>query len=174
MSIVWRASPEGLEPGFLDDVSRFLADSPHTWYVLEALRAPSRSAALYEAYRAGQGPKAAPAGKSAHNWGLAIDVVPDIDAQPGLQPSWSIRRPEWRWLKRASIPHPRLTVGWRFGDWPHIQRYRWQRHRFWNGLPEGLERFVVENKGAWKAYRQWQVDHQQRRDDHAQGNPDVG
>ena len=155
MSLVWRAAPEGLQPEFREDLERFLAGSPYNWYVLEAYRTPARSAALYAAYKAGNGPKAAPAGKSAHNWGLAVDVVPDIMAKPGLQPSWDIKRKEWQWLKLASIPHPRLTVGWRFGDWPHIQRFRWKRHRFWNGLPPGLEHFVATNHGAATAYGQW-------------------
>lgn len=129
--IIWRAKSDFLNPGFLTDVTAFLESSPYTWYVLEAFRTFERSDQLYADYKAGLGPKAAPAGKSAHNYGLAIDVVPDIHGRTGLQPSWDIRRKEWQWLKLHSIPHPRLTVGWRFGDWPHIRRYRWKRHKYW-------------------------------------------
>ncbi len=142
MPVVWERVIESiplLEPVFFDNVDTFLEDSPHTWYVLEAFRPLERSAELYAAYKAWKdrtgprAPRAAPPGKSAHNFGLAVDVTPDINIfKKGLQPSWDIRRKEWRWLKYASIPHPRLTVGWRFGDWPHIQRFRWKRHRHWS------------------------------------------
>lgn len=139
MPVVWERVQEDiqlLEPGFYADVHRFLDESPYTWYVLEAYRSRARSAELYRAYKFEGGPRAAPPGQSAHNWGLAIDVVPDTDAgRQGLQPSWKITRPEWQWLKIASIPHPRLTVGWRFGDWPHIQRYRWKRYKHWSDNP---------------------------------------
>lgn len=125
--IVWRCSPDGLRPGFRADVDAFLRTSPFTWYVTSAFRSMEEQRALWMKHLQG-GPKAAPPGKSAHNYGLAVDVVLDADpATPGLQPSWDIKLAGWGWLKAASIKHPRLQNGWSFGDWPHIQRYKWQQ-----------------------------------------------
>jgi hypothetical protein len=78
-----------------------------------------------------KGPRAAPAGKSAHNYGLAIDVALDGAPQPGLQMCWSTAHAGWRWLKAATVPHPRLKNGWSFGDWPHVEKYRWTRYKDW-------------------------------------------
>ena len=41
----------------------------------EAIRSFERSQQLYEAYRAGTGPQAAPAGASWHNYGAAVDII---------------------------------------------------------------------------------------------------
>lgn len=147
MAIFWRTIDRGLlEPQFAADVEEFLANSPYSWYVMEGFRSLERSAKLYDEYvngvwvkdsagqlvRGKRGPRAAPPGKSAHNFGLAIDVVPDQDPdKPGLQPTWDLKFRGWAWLKTASIPHPRLSNGWRFNDWPHIERYRWQRFKEW-------------------------------------------
>lgn len=130
MTVVWRCSREGLDPGFASDVDILLASSPHSWYVLEGYRSLERSKALYEAYKAGRGPIAAPPGQSAHNYGLAVDVVLDTDPRPGLQPSWVTSLAGWLWLRATVVKHPRLSTGsmWpRKKDWPHIERYRWRR-----------------------------------------------
>ena len=75
--IVWRKGVDKtlLQPQFLADVEALLGGSPHTWLVTSGHRGIAEQAELYRIYKAG-GPKAAPAGKSAHNYGLAIDVVP--------------------------------------------------------------------------------------------------
>lgn len=128
MSLIWRASKHNLKPGFLADIEKFFAKSSYTWYVLSAYRSLEEQAALYEKYKQG-GPKAARPGESAHNYGLAIDVVLDTDPdKPGLQPSWDVKLAGWGWLKSASIPHPRLQCGWSFGDWPHVQRFNWRKY----------------------------------------------
>lgn len=130
MSVVWRADPALLDPVFRDDVQAFLDRSPHAWFVLSGYRSMEEQRVLWEKYQQG-GPKAAPPGRSAHNFGLAVDVVLDVDAEkPGLQPSWDRHLPGWLWLKAASIPHPRLRGGWRFGDWPHLQSTRWTGARY--------------------------------------------
>lgn len=129
--IIWRCDPEPLHPGFREDVTTFLAASPYTWYVLSGYRSLEEQADLYARYQAG-GPTAAPPGRSAHNYGLAVDVVLDVDPNtPGLQPSWNTKLAGWVWLKAASIPHPRLKNGWSFGDWPHLEKYRWARVKDW-------------------------------------------
>lgn len=147
--VIWRASPDGLEPMFRGDVHYFLDRRPETWYVLEALRSLERSAELYRAFRAyrdflrGIGPpappapRAAPPGESPHNFGLAVDVALDVnEGLPGLQPSWDVTLPAWINLRLAIIPHPRLSSGANFRtgdkDWPHIERFRWRRYMHWN------------------------------------------
>jgi len=130
MSVVWRANKDLLDPLFADDVEEFLADSPYAWYVLSGYRSNEEQKILWEAYQKG-GPRAAPPGRSAHNHKLAVDVVLDADAaMPGLQPSWNTKLPAWLWLKAASIPHPRIRGGWRFGDWPHLQSTLWKDGRY--------------------------------------------
>lgn len=133
MPIFWgRVDKTLLEPNFLADVEPFLENSPYSWYVTEGFRSLERSAQLYAAYLKG-GPRAAPAGKSAHNFGLAIDVSLDGDpSKPGNQPTWNTKMAGWVWLKERSIPHPRLRNGWSFNDWPHIERYKWQQFKLWS------------------------------------------
>ena len=143
--IVWRVDPDELWPPFRRDAEAFLAHSPFAWFVTSGYRSLAEQARLWAQGRtpelvrsAGLDPalarpglprvtKAQP-GQSAHNYGLALDVVLDVDPDtPGLQPSWNIRLAGWAWLKAAGIPHPRLQNGWSFGDYPHLQRYRWRR-----------------------------------------------
>lgn len=124
--IIWRADPALLHPGFRTDVEQFLEASRWTWYVLSTYRSMEEQRRLWENYKYRGGPRAAPPGRSAHNFGMAVDVVLDADSvKPGLQPSWDTKLPAWLWLKMATIPHPRLRGGWRFGDWPHIERVGW-------------------------------------------------
>lgn len=59
-------------------------------------------------------------GYSAHNFGYAVDVVPE-DIEPG-QPDWNIDHPAWREIL-ASAPSCGLAEGaqWRsFPDNPHL------------------------------------------------------
>ena len=108
MTIHWRNIDKTLlQPDFLKDVEKFLEDSPFAWYVTEGYRSIERSNKLYDEYKNGiivgyrtdgtairgkKGPKAAPGGKSAHNYGLAIDVALDGDSvKPGLQMDWNVK-----------------------------------------------------------------------------------
>jgi hypothetical protein len=131
--IHWRkVDPEQLEPQFRRDVEGLLTASPFTWYVTSGHRSLAEQKKLYEIYRAG-GPLAAFPGRSAHNFGLAIDVVLDgNDDKPGLQPDWNPSEADgWMWLQRECARHPRLEHGSKFGDWPHVQRFRWAKHKAW-------------------------------------------
>ena len=123
---------ERLEPTFLADVTALLEDSPHWWVVTSGFRSLEEQRILHEKYLAG-GPRAAPPGKSAHNFGLAVDVVLDGDpGTPGLQPDWHPTPGDgWFWVRDAIAPHPRLRHGSHFNDWPHIERFRWTEHRRW-------------------------------------------
>jgi D-alanyl-D-alanine carboxypeptidase-like protein len=133
MAYVWRGTKDGLDPKFVADLEALLDKLPETWYILQGYRSIEESNALYAAYMAGKGPRAAPGGKSAHNFGLAVDVVLDADSEkPGLQPSWDNHMPAWLALKDRVEAHPRLHSGAAFNDWPHIERRDWQEHKGWN------------------------------------------
>ena len=127
MTVVWRCSPAGLRTEFWYDVDKLLESLPDTWYVVSGHRSLAEQQELYDKYLAG-GPKAAPPGRSAHNFGMAVDVVLDVDGdKPGLQPSWDTKLPAWLRLRAACFKHPRLKNGWSFGDWPHIERFNWRK-----------------------------------------------
>lgn len=131
--ITWKGGtrPECLEPQFYQDVVELLSHSPYSWYVTFGHRSLEQQAELYRIYRAG-GAKAAPPGKSPHNFGLAVDVVLDIDSdRPGLQASWNTVDAGWVWLFDALEAHPRLHSGVGFGDGGHIEKANWTAHKGW-------------------------------------------
>ena len=121
-----KVKPELLDLDFRKDVESFLGGSPYRWWVTYGYRSLDEQAALYKAYQAG-GPRAAPAGRSAHNFGLAVDVVLDQSDQKGLQAEWNVTVPGWLWLKAHSIPHPRLRTGWTYQDYGHLEAVGWER-----------------------------------------------
>lgn len=123
-----------LLPQFVQDVNDLIGPAPHAFYVTEGFRSIERSNALYASYIAGDGPRAAPGGRSAHNFGLAIDIALDSDLHtPSLQPTWDIKMEGWLWLRGAVNKHPRLRGGWWYSDWPHIEVYKWQQYKGWRG-----------------------------------------
>lgn len=130
--IVWRTvDPALLEPQFRRDIEDLLTGSAWTWYILHGYRSLEEQGKLWAAYQKG-GPKAAPAGKSPHNFGLAVDLVPDADPDtPGLQPEWNTRAEAWSWLFAALKAHPRLHSGLSFQDADHVERLGWQRFIHW-------------------------------------------
>lgn len=122
-----------LEPEFMNDVDTLLGNSKYSWFVTFGYRSLAEQDDLYKKYLAG-GPKAAPPGKSAHNFGLAVDVVLDVDPdKPGLQPSWNIKLAGWIWLFASILKHPRLKSGVTFGDGGHIEKYKWYKYKDWMG-----------------------------------------
>jgi len=143
-----KVDPTELEPAFRRDVETLLKASPVIWRVTSGYRSLATQTAwhknwlAYKAYRAGTGPKApfagkaAAAGRSAHNYGLAIDVVPDGDPNtPGLQPDWTPNPGDaWYWLRDSIAPHPGLRHGSHFGDWPHIQKVNWTLRKNWKAV----------------------------------------
>ena len=128
--IDWRrVDPSLLQPAFRIDVEKLLRYSPHSWTITYGYRSLDEQAALWEKYKAA-GPRAAPPGKSAHNFGLAVDVALDgDDALPGLQPDWNTSHAGWQWLFQAVGDHPRLHSGRSFNDACHIERLNWGRYR---------------------------------------------
>lgn len=133
MPIVWgRVDPLLLEPQFRQDLEDLLGPSQWTWFMLYGYRSLAEQNRLYNLYIKG-GPKAAPPGKSAHNFGLAVDLVPDLDPNtPGLQPNWVTSTASWLWLFAKAKLHPRLKSGVSFADADHLEKYKWQKFKEWN------------------------------------------
>lgn len=137
--IIWLCDKNMLQKEFADDVESILEPSIDTWYVTSGFRSLDEQSILYAKYLRG-GAKAAPPGKSAHNYHLACDVVPDGDiSKPGLQMMWDIIKKvvglpstnpaPWLWLRDAVKKHPRLHSGWSFQDWPHIEKVNWRDYK---------------------------------------------
>lgn len=129
MAVIWRVDKEKLRVGFRYEVNKLLEESPYTWVVLSGYRSLEEQQVLWEKYKAG-GPRAAPPGKSAHNFGLAVDVVLDGDPEKvGLQPDWNTSHPGWQWLFEAIAAHPDLYSGRSFNDASHIEKHGWDPAR---------------------------------------------
>ena len=127
--IVWRGHDVGLRVEFKDDLVVLFHSSPYTWYCTHGLRTREEQNKLYNIYITNGKPKAAPPGKSPHEYGMAVDVVLDIDPdKPGLQPSWNIKLLAWLWLFTNLKLHPRLKSGISFDDGDHIEVYKWTKY----------------------------------------------
>ncbi len=88
------------------------------YYVTSGLRWFDEQARLRVLYLAGKGGKAAPAGLSAHNYGLAFDATHDSDLDmPGLQPDWQL--PHYAALGEEA-GRAGLSWGNAFNDSPHV------------------------------------------------------
>lgn len=120
-----KVDPSLLAMGFKNDVEKFLRESPYTWGVTFGYRTLEEQDALHRKYLAG-GPRAAPKGRSAHNYGLAVDIVLDGSDKPGIQMEWNTKLAGWLWLKAASIKHPRLRTGWKYSDFGHLEAVGWE------------------------------------------------
>jgi hypothetical protein len=133
MPLRWKADVDrNLEPRFLRDIEQLLGvSSPFEWKVTFGRRSMEDQDELYQIFRAG-GPRAAPAGRSPHNYGLAIDVVLDGVAGPGESLTWDTKRAGWVWLFGALEHHPRLHSGVSFGDGGHIEKATWIDYKEWN------------------------------------------
>lgn len=133
MLVLGKVDPTLLEPEFAQDVLKLLRESPYTWLGTEGFRSIERSNKLYAAYQADphHAPRAAPGGKSAHNFGLAIDVALDGSPAPGIQMDWTTAHEGWQWLIEAVGQHPRLHSLYKVGDWPHIEKVNWEKFKDW-------------------------------------------
>lgn len=121
MSVRYDVPRDGLDPTFDTDIYDLLAGSEYAWVVVQGLRTFLQQKGLYTAFVAG-GPKAAPPGRSPHNYGLAVDVA--ILTENG--PSWQYDDPQWKWLQATVDAHPRLHGGWHFDDNDHIEAVSFQ------------------------------------------------
>lgn len=116
VSLVRRINLDLLYPEFRDRCLDLLADAQDhglTFVATEGFRSFERSQALYVTYKRG-GPRAAPPGLSAHNYGMAIDVMAFDKNKQG---TWL---PEaYEPLRELCVKH-KLAWGGLFKDMPHI------------------------------------------------------
>lgn len=135
MAVNWgKVDIQQLEPELYADLKELLEELPHMYFVSEGFRSLERSKQLNDAYVADpkKNPRAAPPGKSAHNFGLAVDVMLDGDPiKKGIQPDWNTVSNGWKDLIKAVKKHPRLHSLHNVGDWPHIEKVQWQKFKNW-------------------------------------------
>lgn len=124
MSVRWDVRRDDLDPQFSEDIDDVLARSPFAWAVTQGFRTKEEQGALFDKYQHG-GPLAAPPGRSAHNWGLAVDVA--VLTAEG--PTWDYNQDQWHWLWNACDAHPRLHSGYHFADDDHVQAVKWIQKR---------------------------------------------
>ena len=91
------------------------------------LRSTAEQAALYAQGRSTPGHIVtdAPAGRSAHNYGLALDVVPMVNGKP----DWNGRDPVWQQLGvlgQAAGLEWAGEPGFPFPEMPHFQHPQWR------------------------------------------------
>lgn len=125
----WLCSQAGLEPQFAADVNKLLSESEYIWNVVYGYRTLAKQEELYKIHLAG-GPLAAPPGRSAHNFGLAVDVQLFKPGTDDLE--WNVKAAGWQWLFNAVAVSPRMHSGISFGDFDHIERYNWKAFKTWN------------------------------------------
>lgn len=122
VDLVQRINLDLLYEPFLEDVLALLAACRQKgvdYWVTEGFRSYARSHKLYSLFLEGKGSKAAPAGKSCHNFGLGVDLARDLDIKrKGLQPSW--KSEDFSVLGEEIKRFPRLSWGKSFGDMPHV------------------------------------------------------
>jgi hypothetical protein len=144
MSVNWEVKVDDvarLEPTFRDDVAKLLGGSPYDWRIIYAYRTLALQKELYDKFRAG-GPRAAPAGESPHNFGLAVDVQLWVHDNPINNPmvrdrmDWNVKNAGWQWLFGVVAQHPRLHSGISFGDFDHIERVDWKLYKNWARTPD--------------------------------------
>lgn len=66
--------------------------------------------------------RAAP-GHSWHNFGLAVDVVPNDVSRPGWQPDWNAEHPAWKRIEQVTVSLGMVAGAYfrTFPDAPHVQ-----------------------------------------------------
>lgn len=105
---------------------------------------------LFQAYQNGDGPRAAPAGRSWHEYRLATDEVPFRDRDHDLvldadELTWDVEEEVWR-LFAQFADQVGLRHGRGFNDWPHTE--------FHPGLTidqaEALGPYSLDRPGIWR------------------------
>jgi len=114
--LVNRINLDLLEPAFRENLLNLLAEARglgFEFFATEGFRSFGRSRDLYAAWQKG-GPRAAPAGFSAHNYGLAVDLCRRV-GKKGV--SW--KEADYEPL-RSLCPKHTLSWGGLFKDPPHV------------------------------------------------------
>ena len=137
-----RLNLDYLYPPFLEEALKMLGalkDAGKEYRATFGWRSYGQQHTLRQKYLSGTGGKAAPAGYSQHQFGLALDVVSDRDLMmPGLQPDWGDKA--YIPLGKEISKYPALHWGSLYNDSPHVG---W--HKFVNGVELGPLR------AAWAA-----------------------
>ena len=91
----------------------------HDFYWISAYRSWGDQHQLRKLYLAGKGGRAAPAGDSAHQYGIAGDFAHDSDlTKKGLQPDWIASNYDVLGEEAAKVG---LAWGKTYNDRPHVQ-----------------------------------------------------
>lgn len=134
--LVKRIDLDQIYPPFLELVLNVLARCKARGKEYHATRGTASWAyqhKLRALYLEGKGGKAAPAGLSAHNYGLAIDFAPDSDPEtPGLQPIWTPKSFE---VLGEEVKWEGLHWGDSYNDLPHVS---------WPGFVSGEDMKVLQ------------------------------
>ena len=123
-----------VQPGLAEkirDMARMLATESIVFRVTQGLRTWDEQEKLWRKGRDANGNvidaagivTKAPPGYSWHNFGLAVDVVPDDASLTGFQADWNIHHPVWNRLIETGESLGLVSgAEWRsFPDWPHLQ-----------------------------------------------------
>ena len=122
--LVQRINTTLLYPPFFDKVALVLATARamgQDYFVISGYRSHKEQADIYAQGRTRPGKKVTNArpGFSAHNWGIAVDVVADVSQRRGLQPSWA---PElYLKLHKAALQHGIQAGVPGLDDYGHLQ-----------------------------------------------------
>lgn len=128
--LLWNNYRESLVPEFANALDVMFNAIDPRFAVTRGRASIEAQATLYSKYLAG-GPLAAKPGRSAHNYGLAIDVA-HVLSDGSL--SWDIKLPAWAELWAAVKAAPRLHSGHDFpplapADDDHIESTLWLEKR---------------------------------------------
>lgn len=123
-------SLDDLHPAVRPQADAFLAachDANIDALVTCTLRSNDEQAALYAQGRSAPGHVVtdAPAGRSAHNYGLALDIVPIINGKP----DWNGKDPVWAQIGaigQAAGLEWAGEPGFPFPEEPHFQHPQWR------------------------------------------------
>ena len=102
------------------------------------LRSRDEQAALYAQGRTAPGPRVTDAGpgRSAHNYGLAIDVVPIVNGKL----DWDRKDPVWQKVGQLGVTAGLEwagSPGYPFPELPHFQHPNWRQLAGLDDLPGG-------------------------------------
>ena len=123
---------ESLEPGFRSQIEQLIlatnAVTGRKWIVTAGRRTMAEQRAIYAQGRTKPGKVVsnAPAGFSAHNFGLAADLAPMMEF--GKQIDWDAPREMWKQMAAIAVEMG-LTAGFYFKtifDAPHVEHPSWK------------------------------------------------
>lgn len=117
--------------GFALDVDQLLMQDPAQWIVTYGFRTRDEQAALHARWLLwleenptadpSTGPRAAPPGMSAHEFGLAVDLILITNGKD----DWRYKGEDWRRLVASVLASPRLHSLDSIGDTDHIEAVHW-------------------------------------------------